>query len=187
VACTPLVFWLSSRFGLERSRWYAHIALLLVIGIALSAGIYFLLDVTRAEIFENTPHRAFSHGNFAPWREIGRLRFLNQLLVYLAVLTAGFAREYFVRDQARQRQAVELQAQLADARLNALRMQINPHFLFNTLHAISALVDRDPSGVRRMIARLSELMRMTIDQHAADEVPLREELDRVDVGGNEDA
>ena len=96
--------------------------------------------------------------------------------MYLAVLAAGFAREYFVRDQIRQRQAVELQAQLADARLSALRMQINPHFLFNTLHAISALVDRDPAGVRRMIARLSELLRMTIDRQAADEVPLREEL-----------
>jgi len=132
--------------------------------------------VARAEVFENVPRHGTSAGAFAPWREIGRFRFLNQLLVYLAVLVAGFAREYFVRDQGRQRQAVELQAQLADARLNALRMQINPHFLFNTLHAISALVDRDPAGVRRMIARLSELLRMTIDQRAADEVPLREEL-----------
>jgi signal transduction histidine kinase len=175
-AFTPFVFWLSSRVSLEHPRWYIHIPLLIVIGIAISAGIYFLLDVTRAEIFENTPRHAFGPGSFAPWREIGRLRFLNQLLVYLAVLTAGFAREYFVRDQARQRQAVELQAQLADARLHALRMQINPHFLFNTLHAISALVDRDPAGVRRMIARLSELLRMTIDQRAADEVPLRDEL-----------
>jgi len=55
-------------------------------------------------------------------------------------------------------------------------MQINPHFLFNTLHAVSALVERDPGGVRRMIARLSELLRHTIESHATDEVPLREEL-----------
>ena len=72
---------------------------------------------------------------------------------------------------------MQLQAQLAEARLDALRMQINPHFLFNTLHAVSALVERDPGGVRRMIARLSELLRHTIDSHATDEVPLREELD----------
>ena len=175
-AFTPLVFWLSSRFSLEHSRWYVHIPLLIVIGIAISVSIYFVLGLARAEIFENVPRRGGTSGAFAPWREIGRLRFLNQLLVYLAVLTAGFAREYFVRDQSAQRQAVELQAQLADARLDALRMQINPHFLFNTLHAISALVDRDPAGVRRMIARLSELLRMTIDRSAADEVPLREEL-----------
>ena len=71
---------------------------------------------------------------------------------------------------------LELQAQLAEARLDALRMQVNPHFLFNTLNAISALVERDPGGVRRMIARLSELLRHTIDRNRSDEVPLREEL-----------
>jgi sensor histidine kinase YesM len=56
-------------------------------------------------------------------------------------------------------------------------MQINPHFLFNTLHAISAMVERDPAGVRKMIARLSELLRHTTDARASDEVPLRDELD----------
>jgi sensor histidine kinase YesM len=75
---------------------------------------------------------------------------------------------------------VQLQAQLAEARLDALRMQINPHFLFNTLNAVSALVERDPSGVRKMIARLSELLRVTTDSRAADEVPLRQELQLLD-------
>jgi sensor histidine kinase YesM len=114
---------------------------------------------------------------------VARFRFLNQFLIYLAVLAAGFAREYFLRDQQRAREAIELarqtaalQAQLADARLDALRMQLNPHFLFNTLHAVSALVERDPGGVRRMIARLSELLRHTMDSDAPNEVPLRDEL-----------
>jgi two-component system LytT family sensor kinase len=53
---------------------------------------------------------------------------------------------------------------------------MNPHFLFNTLHAISALVERDPAGVRRMIARLSELLRHTLETRADQEVPLREEM-----------
>ena len=70
-----------------------------------------------------------------------------------------------------------MQAQLAEARMDALRMQINPYFLFNTLHAVSAMVERNPSGVRKMIARLSELLRHTIDARAADEVTLKEELD----------
>ena len=113
---------------------------------------------------------------FAPLRELGRFRFVNQLLVYFAILAAGYAREYFLRDQERQHEAVALQAQLAEARLDALRMQINPHFLFNTLHAIAALVERDPPGVRKMIARLSELLRRTIDTRAADVIPLRDEL-----------
>src|SRR5207302_8176149 len=92
-------------------------------------------------------------------------------------LAAGYAREYFLRDREQAARSAVLQAQLAEARLDALRMQINPHFLFNTLNAISALVERDPSGTRKMIARLSELFRRTIDLRAADEVPLRQELE----------
>jgi signal transduction histidine kinase len=172
-AFTPLIFRLSSRLGIERSRWFVRIPILIIIGIAGSVAIYSILGYAREEWFD-VPRRGFS--TFAPLREIGRFRFANQLLVYFAVVAAGYAREYFLRDQERQREAVTLQAQLAEARLDALRMQINPHFLFNTLHAIAALVERDPPGVRKMIARLSDLLRRTIDTRAAAEVPLRDEL-----------
>jgi sensor histidine kinase YesM len=63
-----------------------------------------------------------------------------------------------------------------EARLTALQTQLNPHFLFNTLHAISSLVERDPRGVRRMIARLSELLRLTLERTEQQEVPLEQEL-----------
>ena len=108
--------------------------------------------------------------------EIRRFRFVNQLIVFFAVLAAGYAREYFLRDQERQRESIALHAQLAEARLDALRAQINPHFLFNTLNTIAALVERDPGGVRRMIARLGDLLRYTIDSRGAATVPLRQEL-----------
>ncbi len=185
-AVTPFILWLSSwasasksEGGWARSMW-VRIPLLILLGIGIAILVYTLLNAARFVVFDPpvTGRRGRGGGGsaFAPLREIGRLRFLNQLLVYLAVLAAGFAREFFRRDQRRQRQAVQLQAQLAEARLDALRMQINPHFLFNTLHAVSALVERDPGGVRRMIARLSELLRHTIESHATDEVPLRDEL-----------
>jgi glucose-6-phosphate-specific signal transduction histidine kinase len=174
-AFTPLIFWLSSRSSLTRSRWI-RIPLLLLIGIAIAIAVYVLLDFTRGAILPDSPRRRGGSALLMPLREIGRFRFLNQFIVYLAVLATGFAREYFLSDRRREQQAVQLQAQLAEARLDALRMQINPHFLFNTLNAVSALVERDPAGVRRMIARLSELLRHTIDSRAADEVPLREEL-----------
>jgi signal transduction histidine kinase len=182
-AFTPLILWLSSwagkRSGVRTGRSWLRILLLLLIGVAVAIAVYTLLDGARFLVLPATPVRRGRGGTgsaFAPLREIGRFRFLNQLLVYLAVLATGFAREFFLSDQRRQRQAAHLQAQLAEARLDALRMQINPHFLFNTLHAVSALVERDPGGVRRMIARLSELLRHTIESHATDEVPLREEL-----------
>ena len=113
----------------------------------------------------------------------GPFWFLDDLMVYFAILGAGLARAYFLRYQARraesvalQAHAVQLQAQLAEARLAVLRTQLNPHFLFNTLNAVSALVERDPRGVRRMIARLSELLRHTLDGASEPEIPLHREL-----------
>jgi LytS/YehU family sensor histidine kinase len=80
-------------------------------------------------------------------------------MVFLGVVAAGVARDYFARYHRRLEETAGLRAQLAEARLTVLQSQLNPHFLFNTLNAISALVDRDARGVRRMIARLSELLR----------------------------
>jgi len=173
-ALTPLIFRLTSRLSSARSSWLIRIPLLLIAGILVAIAVYFLLGIAREAIFPIPPRRGGT--TFAPLREIGRFRFLNQLLLYFAIVTAGFAREYFLRDRTRQEEAARLQAQLAEARLDALRMQINPHFLFNTLNAMSALVERDPAGVRRMIARLGELLRYVIDSHGNDEVALREEL-----------
>jgi len=103
--------------------------------------------------------------------------FLDDLMVYFAVLGSGVARDYFLRYRARLQETAKLREQLAQARLDALRTQLNPHFLFNTLNAVSALVERDPRGVRRMIARLSDLLRYTLDESTEQEVPLDRELD----------
>ena len=75
-----------------------------------------------------------------------------------------------------QAQSAELQAQLAEARLSVLRARLNPHFLFNTLNAVSALVAKNPRGVRDMIALLSELLRHALSESAEQEIPLRDEL-----------
>jgi sensor histidine kinase YesM len=167
-ALTPLIFRLSSRFSLARAP------LLIAIGFVVSIAVFVILGYSRELLVTTSRSRGFEIS------DVARMRFVPQLLFYFAILAAGYAREYFRRDRERQAHAVQLQAQLAEARLDALRMQVNPHFLFNTLNAVSALVDRDPSGVRKMIARLSELLRTTIDSNAADEVPLRQELELLD-------
>src|SRR5438132_4658930 len=97
-AFTPAIFWLSSRFSFERSRLIARVPLLVIAGAAISLIIYFVLGEAREAIFA-IPRRGVS--GFAPLREIGRFRFANQLIVYCAVLAAGYAREYFLRDQER--------------------------------------------------------------------------------------
>jgi LytS/YehU family sensor histidine kinase len=97
-------------------------------------------------------------------------------MIFLAVLAAGVARDYFFRYQRRLEEEARLRAQLAEARFTVLQSQLNPHFLFNTLNAVATLVDRDPRGVRRIISRLSELLRATLEPSTDPELPLATEL-----------
>src|SRR2546423_12618031 len=83
---------------------------------------------------------------------------------------------YYRRYRERELHTAELQRELVEARLEALRMQLNPHFLFNTLHAVSALIHENPEGADRVVARLSELLRLSLDQSKPQEVPLHEEM-----------
>ncbi len=178
-AVTPVIIWFASRFAIDRTNWPTRV-MFVVIGLVLAIFIDLATSFVRQHLFYSpTPVSA----EMAAMARLRRLWFMNEFIVFVAVLAAGFARNYFWRYQVRreeavrlQAQAAQLQAQLADARLSALRMQLNPHFLFNTLHAVSALVERDPRGVRRMIARLSELLRTSLDEADEPEVPLQREF-----------
>ncbi|MFN2398183.1 MAG: sensor histidine kinase [Gemmatimonadaceae bacterium] len=177
---TPFIFRLSSRFSIERSSLVSRVLLFVGVGILVAMSVEAVVAYLRFEVFFTSPRR---YRAFDPLVGVTRLFWLDDLIVYFAVLAAGFARDYFLRFRARQEETIRLQAeaaqlqgQLAEARLSALRTQINPHFLFNTLHAVSTLVERDPRGVRRMIARLSELLRYTLDGVGEQEVPVEQEL-----------
>lgn len=76
--------------------------------------------------------------------------------------------------------ASRLQTQLARAQLDVLRAQLQPHFLFNTLHAVSALMYRDVESADRMMARLSNLLRLTLDSAGEQEVTLKREMKYLD-------
>ena len=98
------------------------------------------------------------------------------VLVAWSVLYVG-AREH-VQLQAERERALRAESLASGARLQALRYQINPHFLFNTLNAVSTLVvERHTAEATRMLARLSDFLRLTLDERTGDEVPLAEELD----------
>jgi len=168
---TPPIFRLTSRVTLRR------VGLLLVAGVIVSIAVYSAIDTIRPLLL---PPPTRPRPNTPLLRDLLGFRFVNELLYYFAIVAAGYARVYFIRGREQSERSARLQAQLAEARLDALRMQINPHFLFNTLNAISAMVERDPAGVRKMIARLSELLRRTMDSRAAGEVPLRQELELLD-------
>jgi two-component system LytT family sensor kinase len=100
--------------------------------------------------------------------------------VYFAVLGVEHAAFFFLEARTRETQAARLSAQLAEARLGALRMQLQPHFLFNSLNAITVIVrDRDTATATRMLEQLGEMLRRVMRADRPQEVPLAEELEFV--------
>jgi signal transduction histidine kinase len=174
---TPPIFWMARRFNEDDVSQARRVFVYVVAGLFVAIAIDGAMEVLRHYVLPPPPSRqGFSRGGGRPGWSLGRGRFLNEYVLYAAILSAGIARDYFMRYQRRLRETAALRAQLAEARLTALQNQLNPHFLFNTLNAVAALVDRDPAGVRKMIARLSELLRATLDPTTEPEVPLSREL-----------
>jgi LytS/YehU family sensor histidine kinase len=105
-------------------------------------------------------------------------------LLYWTIVGLTHAFDYYRRYRERERRAAELkiaaahlEAQLAQAQLDALKMQLHPHFLFNTLNTISVLMQDDVSAANRMLIRLGELLRVALKNETAQEVSLRQELE----------
>ena len=178
---TPLVFWLSGRFLADQRHRVVGTLLLLAVGFAIAVALGVIGEELRGALMPFPIRRGGRGGGGPPGYAWLRPWFLNDFVIYLGVLAAGLARAYSLRYRHQReeslRVAAQLRAQLAEARLDALRMQLDPHFLFNTLHAISSLVERDPRGVRRMISRLSELLRHTIEGPSEQEISLQQELE----------
>lgn len=104
--------------------------------------------------------------------------FLLMALGLTALVVGGLF--LYKRDRDRELQASQLESQLAQAQIQILEMQLQPHFLFNTLNGIMVLIKEDPDSASRMIARLSEFLRLTLDSAGMQEVPLRRELEFLD-------
>jgi sensor histidine kinase YesM len=99
------------------------------------------------------------------------------VLVYWLILGIAVALDLYRRYGQEQEKASRLQTQLLEAQLNALKMQLQPHFLFNTLHSLSDLVLEDPREATRMIARLGDFLRLTLDSSGSQMVSLKTELE----------
>ncbi len=96
------------------------------------------------------------------------------IFTYLAIVLVAYAWQYYREQSVREAQ---LKEQLTQAQLTALKMQLHPHFLFNTLHSVSALIYKDARAADRMVARLSELLRLTLSEYDRQEVSLKKELE----------
>lgn len=172
---TPAVFWMGGRFPLERGKFVWRIPLHTVAALLLclcwaSCGV--LLRWSLGEQ-PNPPSLQGLIGWFLISLPFG-------VAVYFAVLGVQHATTWFLQAKERETQAARLSGQLAEARLGALRMQLQPHFLFNSLNAITVIVrDRDNATAVRMLEQLGEMLRRVMRADRPQEVPLAEELEFV--------
>lgn len=167
---SPLVIQLAKRFRLQRPHLWRNIAVHIAATFAFSMAASFAWDFL-------TSRGAFSGGSFAPARLFSAMDWGLDfgVLLYWIIVLLHYAVDYYRRYEAGLVAAADLNSQLAHAQLQALKMQLHPHFLFNTLHAISELVYEDPSAAERMIVGLSQLLRLSLETSDI-EVPLSQEM-----------
>lgn len=174
---TPAMVWLARSYSLIGSAWKTSLlvhlpAFLLTSAMHTAAATAFTLTIRPFDDMGTSPQA------FWP-RFVSRLQgsFGSDLLVYGAVMGICYALDYYRKYREREFLASRLEAQLAQAQLDSLRMQLHPHFLFNTLNNIVGLVrDQKNQAAVSMLVGLSDLLRHTLDHSARQEVELREEL-----------
>jgi signal transduction histidine kinase len=170
---TPSIVWLSQHFRLERQGLvlailvhvpavaffsFAHIA-------AMASLHWWLLESGRS---------------FAWWTEVKRSALQNfvwETMTYWAIAGVSHAVLYYRESRERALRASQLETELVEARMSALRQQLQPHFLFNTLHAVSALMHKDVEAADRTLMQLSDLLRMTLENLGQQESTLKVELE----------
>lgn len=168
---TPLVFRLATRFNLTapagRARWLPY----LLVHAGASVGI----TILYRSLYLGALHLTGTLGGPLSWQLV--LASVNVWIpIYWMVLFVAYALDYHDKWQHRNLDAARLEMQLVQAQLLALKQQLNPHFLFNTLNAIATLIGDEPRKAQRMTAKLGEFLRMVLDHSEAQQVPLAHEL-----------
>ena len=174
---TPAVFRISRKFPLQREGMARRIALHIACALGMCVAWATLGQFLRLAIFHSPT--SFTAMKFR--RELEGWIFTTLPFgtgVYFALVGIEHAMAYMAQARERETQAVRLTAQLAEARLGALRMQLNPHFLFNSLNAITVLVrDQNTTAASRMLELLSDILRPVLRAEGSHETHLSTELD----------
>jgi two-component system LytT family sensor kinase len=185
---TPFVFAIAIRYPVQRGNWVRPALFHLACGVAFSA-IHVAMRAMTPYAFWDPQSRtwmsaiwdAHAHAFRVQWPQLQMLFFSNILDdltgVYLPIVLIAQAISYYKISREREIRTSQLQIQLTKARLQALKSQLQPHFLFNTLHSISALMLTDTYAADRMMTRLSDLLRMALESDATQVTTLSRELE----------
>ena len=165
-AVTPLIFWLGERVRLERSSWVRAVAIHLAAGIGVA-----LVEILTVTAVGQWVKMTSVEGPFLEAYTRMILRYFHfNFIIYWVIVAAAHAARYYAS-------ASQLRAELTQAQLSALQMQLQPHFLFNALHTVATLVrEGRRDHATDTIARLGELLRRTLGDGDRHETPLADEL-----------
>ena len=168
---TPLFFWLARRYPIDRRTWRT--------ALPLTLAVTSVCVVVKYALFAPLV-RALGLGEDATFGSLVSRNFASESMAFWAVIGIIHAFEFNRRYREREIAAADLRTRLSEAQLEALRSQIHPHFLFNTLHSISTLMHRDVEAADTMLTRLSDLLRLTLKHRGENEIALRDELSLAD-------
>jgi two-component system LytT family sensor kinase len=186
---TPFVFQLASRYPFQRGAWQRRLALYLLgsliftlAHVALRGLTYDVWDMKTAR-YASATWDSQAHALRIRWDLFQSLFYLNVVDditgTYVPIVLIAHVVSYYQRFRQRELRTSQLQAQLAKARLQALKSQLQPHFLFNTMHSISALMLTDVHAADRMMTRLSDLLRINLEAATTQITTLSRELEFV--------
>ena len=170
---TPVILWTDRQIPLSSKQLARRVLAHFLPSLLVTSAYVYVLGTVRAAV------------GIAEWNGLASLRllgdslrglFLWNWLIYWLILGAWLAYRYYDHYISSELRLERLEKSFSEARLNALRMQLHPHFLFNALNTISSQVERDPKLARDMIEHLGDLLRLSLESSDRQEVPLAEEM-----------
>lgn len=173
---TPVLYALYRRLDPQKRSWPKTLALWFLTGIAVS-GVQMLLATgifLLPGYLENPGDVRMLVAHFLPSMLVG---WVSALLELTTIVGAFCAIDFYQRFRHQQLEVAEARRQLSESQLSALRMQLHPHFLFNALHSISALMEENVEEAQGVLARLGSLLRRMLESDQEPKIPLSQELD----------
>ncbi|PYU38481.1 MAG: sensor histidine kinase [Acidobacteria bacterium] len=168
---TPLIFWIDARLPFKGNQLGMRIFAHLLASVPLTV-LYFYVVIAMRAFLGLGAWGVLAH----PRSLLNPFGLLWSWVVYWVIFGAQQTFRYYERYRVGELRLERMERSFSQARLNALRMQLDPHFLFNALNTISSQVERDPRLARTMIEHLGDLLRLSLDARDRQEIPLAEEL-----------
>lgn len=175
ILCWALWFWSGPK--LQKADWKYLISRILPLSVLMSVGVEMMLVVA-------IPQLPMSKRPMSFWQRLDydlTDEFLGNMAIFWSAFLAFRALGYYEELRQKERALSQLAVELSQAQMQALRMQINPHFLFNTMNSISSLMQTDVAGADTMLEQLSSMLRISLDRGSSPMIRLGEELEFIEM------